>query len=531
MRNNSRPWRRPSPNSTRDVQVVKGPSVAARLISNSRWNLIAFAIAVLANFVTLPIVISLIGLDAFGAAGLVIAIYAPFTLVGTVVGQALVMELAPRLALGDVESCNRFLSSVLAIGALGSVLVVVLVCLGGSPILHRTINAQTNWGAALLVCGLGWTAQQACLALQATMAAAQRFGRLATAASFGSVLSAGAVVIASQAMPTALGFLIGTSVGFGISLLVLASMAWSGLGRQFKFQRWHAEDLSALLHFGKWQGMAHFAGAVGNQIDRYALAAMAPLQVVGQYNVAMRLQEVVHMGVLKVSEVLFPHFSVTAKDPLDTQVHFFLRANWLCNVVAVALLAPLIPLAHGLISLWINPATAQTAAPILRTLATAAVLGAGGSVYTYYTMANGRSARLAAINALHAALLVTFTVVLIWTFGPLAAGLGYVVANLSKLAVFTRFCRRDFSPRLSALELVLYLSPPLLSGLALAWLLWATLQNSASNWVNLALSYLLTSTAVGVTALLATSLSRQGRDLIRETWSGVRQLLQSRNLD
>ena len=66
------------------LAVAATSSAGARLVSNSRWNLIAFSISLVINFATIPIVISYIGLEAFGAAGLVIAIYAPFMLVGTV---------------------------------------------------------------------------------------------------------------------------------------------------------------------------------------------------------------------------------------------------------------------------------------------------------------------------------------------------------------------------------------------------------------------------------------------------------------
>ena len=76
-------------------------SAGARLVSNSRWNLLAFGISLVINFATIPMVIAHIGLEAFGAAGLVIAIYAPFMLVGTVLGQAMVGQLSPRMAAGE----------------------------------------------------------------------------------------------------------------------------------------------------------------------------------------------------------------------------------------------------------------------------------------------------------------------------------------------------------------------------------------------------------------------------------------------
>ena len=105
------------------LAVAATSSAGARLVSNSRWNLLAFGISLVINFATIPIVISCIGLEAFGAAGLVIAIYAPFTLVGTVLGQAMVGQLSPQLAAGDFEHAAPVLSAGLFIPAFCTLLV------------------------------------------------------------------------------------------------------------------------------------------------------------------------------------------------------------------------------------------------------------------------------------------------------------------------------------------------------------------------------------------------------------------------
>lgn len=499
--------------------------ITAKLVSSSRWNFIAFAIAVAANFVVIPLVIASIGLDAFGAAGLVLAVYAPFTLVGTVIGQALVKELAPRLANGDKDGCIRFASAALVLSGVCATAVVFLLYLVGNEILLLMVKDKANWSWPIFVFGLGWMAQQACILIQATIAATQNFGRLAIAGSISAVLSAAAVVISSNMMPNALGFLIGTSVGYGITLLVHSISLWRNLGWLIEFRKWHPDNLSELMLFAKWQGAAHFAGAIGNQVDRYALGVLAPLQVVGQYNVAMRLQEVVHMGVLKISEVLFPHFSVTADDPLDKQAHFFVRSNWLNNLVAVIALAPLIPLAESIITLWVNASAAEIAAPILRTLAFAGVIGAGSSVYTYQAMAKGKSSRLARINATHASLLVTLTITFIWFVGPLAAGAGCLFANIFRLIIVTRFSKSDFSPVLSMSAILVYAMPPLLGGLALAWLLLEIQPHWGSTWPELMINYVLIAATIAAAALMSTALFKQGREQLQESYVWISKTL------
>ena len=118
------------------MQTGAAPSAGARLVSNSRWNLIAFGVSLVINFATIPIAISFIGLDAFGAAGLITAIYAPFMLVGTVLGQAMVKELSPLIAAGDFKSASSTLSAGLFLCAIGSMVVVGLMSVLGESSMH-----------------------------------------------------------------------------------------------------------------------------------------------------------------------------------------------------------------------------------------------------------------------------------------------------------------------------------------------------------------------------------------------------------
>lgn len=515
-----------------EAATVPRTGVAARLLSNSRWNLLAFGVALIVNILMIPIAIAAIGLEAFGAAGLVLAVYAPFTLVGTVIGQGLVRELAPRMVTGDRDACVRILSAALVIALIGCVLVVAVLSLVGSNLmglLTRHAQARTDWTLALLVCGLGWVAQQGCLILQSAVSATQNYGRLAIASSIGAVIGAAAVVLATRAMPNTTGFLLGVSIGFVMTTLVLTWLVRQDMAWLIQFRLWQPSDWRVLIEFGKWQGLAHFAGAVGNQTDRYVLGVLSPLSVVGQYNVAMRLQEVVHMGVLKVTEVLFPHFSVAASDPLNERARFFVRASWLLNLVAVVCLAPLIPLADSLITLWISAEAAEGSAPMLRTLATAGVIGGGINVYIYFAMASGQSARIASMNIAHSIVLAASSVLLIALIGPVAAGAGYVLANLLRLAIATQYTSEYFKTVLRTSVLLQCTVPPLAGGMLGAWLLAGAQVASPTNWLWLAFEYALIAITVAAMAVICTAVSHEGRRLLRDAWVSARQILANRH--
>jgi O-antigen/teichoic acid export membrane protein len=509
--------------------VVETPG--ARLLSNSRWNLLAFGASLVVNFVTLPLVITAIGLEAFGVGGLVIAIYAPFVLVGTVLGQAMIRELAPLLEAGDTRRAASTLSAGVVLCALACGLVVLGLVLVGAlavPLFGPQPATQLDWGKAFLIAGAGWAAQQGVLFAQAVLAARQRYAPLALLTGLTAIASAVVLVTACRAWPGTLGFLAGTSAGFVLSLGL-----WSMLMRRLlpdvsPFAGFGREELRAIAHFGKWQGAAHFAGAVGNQIDRYVLGAMAPAAVVGFFNVAMRLQEVVHMGLLKATEVLLPHFSVTQQDPTDKRARFFLQCSWVMNVLGVAALAPLIPLASGLITLWIDAPTAGGAAPMLRTLAAAGVLGCGVNVYYYFAVGTGQTARIALITTSHAVLTVALTVLMILTFGPLAAGTGYLLANLMRLVATLWFVNRHFESSAPLSQLSSCNLPPLFAGLAFAIVAWQAGWPDARSWAGWLFSYMALGAAVAAVAVSATAATRPGRVIAAQTLRALGAMLPGR---
>lgn len=503
-------------------------SAGARLVSNSRWNLLAFGISLVINFATIPIVISCIGLEAFGAAGLVIAIYAPFTLVGTVLGQAMVGQLSPQLAAGDFEHAAPVLSAGLFMCAAGSLAVVALLALAGEAsmrLLSKPSGETTHWSLAFFVAGIGWAAQQGVLVLQATVASTQRYASLAWISVAAAVTSAASLVAGAMLLPDYLGFLLGTSAGFLLSLALWAVLVRRLIPRMFPLPRFGRREFHSIAEFGKWQGGAHFAGAVGNQVDRYVLGVFAPLSVVGQYNVAMRLQEVVHMGLLKATEVLFPHFTVTAGDPVERRASFFIQASWILNVLGVAALAPLIPLAGDLLTLWVNKETANGGAQMLRTLAAAGILGCGINVYYYFALGTGQSGRVASITVAHAVLTVVFTYIAIKNFGPVAAGAGYLVANAIRLGVTLWFTGQYFSATMAMRKLIECTLPPLIVGLLLAVVWWHSDWLAPSGWAQLIVSYFIVASSVVCISIATTAISANGRLLVVETLSSLRRLI------
>ncbi|MEO6362320.1 MAG: oligosaccharide flippase family protein [Caldimonas sp.] len=505
------------------MKVAAGAASARPgLLSNSRWNLAAFACGLGANFIVVPFVVRWIGLPSFGRAGLVIAVCAPLTLIGTVLGQALVREVSARLGRGDQPGAARTLHEALRIGLVASVLAAVALIAFGPLIVRALIGSEASAAdlrTAFAIAAAGWLAQQVALMLQGAAAARQDYRTIARVAALGAIATVTATLAVTAWRPDAEGYLAGMSAGFALTLL-----AWWVATRRTLDARALLSPLEtarierrALLQFGGWQGLAQLAGAFGNQIDRYTLGALAPVAVVGQYNVANRLQEAAYIGVVKGGEVLFPHFGSLSSRSAAERAEFFMRASWIVGTFSAMLLAPLVPLAHPVLALWVGADAASGADVLLRTLVLGGLVGCGTNVFTYYAMGIGRNQPVAWISVAYSVLTVVGTIVLIRAYGPLAAGGGLLAASVMRIAAALVVTRHTFFPGLAWADLVVSTILPVAVGVAVALGAQGLDLGDTASWIGAGLRYAAFAAVVLMATVLLTLATRSGRDIVRVT--------------
>ncbi len=501
-----------------------------RLVRNSNWNAAAFLVAVLVNFVTLPVVIARIGIDEFGAAGIFIGLFAPLMLVGTVVGQASIREVSASLARGQTEDARHVFWTALWVCAASCAIVVVLVAGTGAWVVAHFLGERDTSDEVLrrlcLIAAAGWSAQQVVNVLQAGITATQAFRVLALLNTASALLSAACLLATTAVWQTVDGFLMGTAIGFGVTACLSLFQVRRCAPMLFPAARLERRALGRIVAFGRWQAAAHLAGSVALQADRFVLGAVSRLHIVGQLNVATRLQEVVYMGVLKVTEVLFPHFAATADRPVHERLPLLVGSSWLTNALAAAALAPLVPLAASLIELWVGPDAVPAGAPILRTLATAGLVGSGTNALLYYMLSQGQSDVLARVNVMHALLVVLLSTALLLSAGPAMAGFGILVANVLRLTFLVAQMPSITGSTASVLSMARGTQTPIAAGLMLAWAPWPGFFSTASSWLGLGALYFLLAGATLLACVLAGLTENGSRRLLL----GVADSLRRRHL-
>jgi O-antigen/teichoic acid export membrane protein len=198
------------------------------------------------------------------------------------------------------------------------------------------------------------------------------------------------------------------------------------------------------LRTGKWQIVAQGGGLIAGQTDRYLLGAFLQPQNVGYYVIAQRLEEAIYIGVLKIGEILFPFFSSLHGEDDARIGDLFFRAAWVLNVLAVAVLGALIPVAGEVLQLWTGADVAAQGQRVLIVLALAGILGSGSNVFAFYLLANGRTRANAVISLVTALATLGTSAAMLPTVGWPAAGWSSCAGALAQIIVTTLLLQRSF---------------------------------------------------------------------------------------
>lgn len=500
------------------MPVVAGNS-ALRVLANSCWNLVSFGAGLASQFVVVPFVIQWIGLDAFGVAAMVLAICAPMSLVGTVFGQALICQLSSKTEPNKSSASIKAFTSTamrwcIVTCAVGWSLIVILGLVMAQPPVNGRAAAKFTWHA-LLLGATGAVAQQIGYLLQSVSAAQQDYRTIARMSLRAALMSGPLTLGITRLWPHAVGYLAGISAGFILMALFWCGRWKSAISWKIVFSRRTPGESKDLLKFSRWQGAAQLVGVLGNQIDRYALGAMAPASVVGQYSIAQRLQEAAYIGVIKAGEVLFPHFGTISSRGMTDQIEFFQLASWGLGIVSVAMLVPLAILAKSILSLWVGAQAATGADQTLLLLVLGGVVGSASNTFTYYAMGIGRNRYVAGISVLHSTITVILSILLVALFGSVVAGAGLLLASVVRVIASMVLTKRLFFVDLGWPALVVSTVLPVSVGFGGVLVCRCLFQLQFDRWLQIVIMYGALFVMTIFACLLATSLTRAGREIIR----------------
>lgn len=482
------------------------------------WNLIAFLLGVAANVLTIPLALATIGPAAFGTAGLVLAVVAPMTLIGTSIALSTARAIASEGT--NVARARKIFGSALSLALVGAVLGGLLLLFVG-PIVAGALfriapSAAISLPQAFAWAALAWAVAVLSVTIQSLYVARQFYIRIAQVNAVGTVVGSAAIIVCVRLLPSVGDYMLLLSCG---PIAVVAS--WCVLlfrenPAMLVRPMWDWSSIRRLTGFGGWQILTQISGIAATQADRYMLGAIVRPEAVGYYNVSQRLEEVAYIGVIRSGEVLFPVFSAESTSSLDRQADLYARACWLLNSLAACVFGPLIALSYDLLRVWTTAVTARTAAAVLATLATAGLVGCGTNVLGLYALGSGRPKLNTLMALVTAGVATASSVVLLSQYGLAAAGLGSLIAMCCQFAVGIAILRHLFGSALSWRRLGISTLWPILVGSTVGWTSRQIGLPTARGWIDVIILYSGLSIAIAFIIAASSALSGEGRRSLQD---------------
>ena len=491
-------------------------TLAVRTIKNALWHISGFFVTTVLGLIVTSLVVNKIGIASFGLFGLITAILAPLGLANLGFGEATVKYVAQYVHEGDLNKAEQYINTTffmnLVVGVAGAVIIAAFGRFIFSSFFHVGPEDLETVKVCLYLVAVGWFFNQAAAVLIGIPAAFQKYNYVA----------AGNMIIMLSNSLLILLFVLGGGGLIGYTAAtVTGSFAnyfyWYFIAKKIcpsaKIRpSFHLDVWKSAFHFGGWQTISQLGGIMAGQIDKYLLGAFLAPAAVGIYNVALTVQQRAYSSVFTMSEVLFPAFSSLSNEAMELKADALMKASWMLTVLAVCVITPLIPLAHGLITLWINSDVALNGGLVLRTLALAGTLGCASNASYFFLLGTGRTRTITLLSIITGVVTVIVSALVLPRFGLRAAGWSGIAAVMAQVAVINIVIRNIFGRLLPWSYIVTSLYVPILVGLSIAVAISFVEYPAVSTWPQLILAYFILATVTLAAIVTANSALPHGKE-------------------
>jgi O-antigen/teichoic acid export membrane protein len=482
----------------------------SNIATNSLWNLAAFTFGVAANLLTIPFVLSHIGIHAFGTATLIQALVAPLAVVGISLGQATAQGLAARNANG-----RDLLATAGLIGLVCTAIGVFVLATGGKIIATTLFkidaHSQQQLVPVFVLSAFGWAATVGTGILQSIYVSSQKYSRISQINAFGAICTAASIFVLVSMRPTIASYILALNIGFLSIFIAYLFFATKEHRHLLTFPAWHPRAAKIMSSFGGWQIAAQASGIAATQTDRYLLGAFVQSEAVAWYSIAQRLQEVAYIGVYKMGEVVFPVFGAEAMSSLERRADLFARVSWILNTLAACALGSVMALAHGILLVWTGKSVADNGSGVLSILSLAGLVGSGANALNFYLLGTGRPQVNFIVALLTAIVSCCVSALLLPHFGLSAAGYGALTAMCAQIVTVIIIVKSSFGSNLPMSRIFSVICMPLTIGIGLGFSFRFVGLPPPSGWLTLCLQFALVAATIGTICLLSAALTADGR--------------------
>jgi O-antigen/teichoic acid export membrane protein len=342
-----------------------------KLARHTLFNFIGLGAPLLAALLTIPMLISLLGVPRFGLLTLIWAVVSYFGLFDLGLGRALTQRLAAVLARESLIEVGPVIGTALALmaafGLLAGLLMAALADWGVRQISDAPDHAEAL--NAVLAMSTAVPAVVLTTGLRGVLEARHAFGWVnAIRLPMGLYTFLAPLAVAFWLGPRLDAIAAALVTGRVLALLIHAWSVRRVLPEGRSAMTWQSKQVQPLLATGGWLTVGNLIGPVMGYADRFIIASLASASAVAYYTTPQELVTKLWIVPGAMTAVLFPTFAAAAAEGSTDGWRLAMHGvRWLFVTLLPVTLA-LSLFADELLTVWVGTSFASNSAPVLRML-------------------------------------------------------------------------------------------------------------------------------------------------------------------
>jgi O-antigen/teichoic acid export membrane protein len=427
----------------RTARLLTSGSILAR---NTFWNLLGQGAPLVVAVISIPYLVSGLGLERFGFLTLAWMVIGYFSLFDLGLGRALTKVVAEKLGGGKEYELPSLVYTalflMLGLGVIGALVLEVLSSWLVYDVLKMPEQLQVEAFHAFLILAAAVPLVVTTTGLRGVLAANQRFGLVnAIRIPMGVFTFVGPLLVLPYSRSL---FLITAALMAGrilawVAYLISCLHVMPALRHGVVFKR---EEVAPLLRFGGWMTVSNIVSPLMVYFDRFIIGALISIAAVAYYATPYEIATKLLLIPAALIGVLFPAFSTSFIHDRKRAALLFEHGLKYVFIVLFPITLITVTLAYEGIDLWLGAEFAQNSARILQWLSIGVFINSFAQISFVLVQGAGRPDLTAKLHLLQ---LPFYLVAVLWAIG--AYGIeGAAIVWVARVIVDTVFlfamCRR-----------------------------------------------------------------------------------------
>ncbi len=424
---------------------------SGRLLANNvLWNLFGRIAPLITAVVSIPLLISNLGIERFGILTLVWMIIGYFSFFDLGLGRALTKLISERIGKNQKTDLPSLIWTglllMLILGMIGGVISAILSSwLVNSalkiPLLLR-IEAQTvfyllSFSIPIVITGTG---------LRGILEAYQRFALVNSInipmGMFSFLAPLLVLPFSKSLVPIVVILVFGRLAGWGIYLYYCYSIIPEmRLGVLLE-----KKMLSLLIRFGGWLTVTNVIGPFMVYLDRFMIGAFVSMASLAYYTTPYEVVTKLWIIPGAMVGVLFPAFAMSFTQDRNRMTALFVKSVKYIFVIFFPITLIIVSLAHNILNLWLGAEFANNSTPILQWLAVGVFINSIGQIPYTMIQSTGRPDFTAKLHLVELPIYLLMLWFMLSKFGIIGAAIAWTVRVSIDTMLLFRLAQLFLSP-------------------------------------------------------------------------------------